>query len=78
MCETQPLSTLNCGSEEADTRIWLHVLHNQYSRVLVCSDTDVYHIGFPLLSSENDVTVQLNRAAKLGEWKCLRLACFTQ
>lgn len=54
-------SNLNCGAEEADTRLWLHVLHSQYSRVLVCSpDTDVYHIGFPLLSPENDVIVQLN------------------
>ena len=59
--ETQPLSTLNCGAEEADTCVWLHVLHSQYSRALVCSpDTDVYHIGFPLLLSENDVIVQLN------------------
>ena len=50
---TQPLPTLNCGAEEADTRIWLHVLHSQYSHALVRSpDTDVYHIGFPLLLPE--------------------------
>ena len=39
----------------------LLVLCSQYSHVLVCSpDTDVYHIGFPLLSPENNVIVQLN------------------
>ena len=42
--ETQPLSTPNCGAE-ADTHVWLHVLHSQSSHALVCSlDTDVYHI----------------------------------
>ena len=52
---------LDCDAEEADTRIWLHVLRSQYRRQLVCSpDTDVYHIGFPLLSQQNDVVVQLN------------------
>ena len=51
---TQPLPTLNCG---ADTHIWLHVLCSQYSCALVCSpDTDVYHIGFPLIVQLNAYT----------------------
>lgn len=59
---TQPMSSLDCGAEVADTRVWLHVLRTGYTRVLVCSpDTDVYHIGFPLLSPKNDVVVHLHK-----------------
>ena len=31
--------SVGCEAEEADTRVWLH-------------DTDVYHIGLPLLANQ--------------------------
>ena len=45
----EPISTLKSDAEEADTRIWLHVLRSRGTKKLVCShDTDVFHIGLPL------------------------------
>ena len=42
----QPVPSLSCEAEEADTRVWLHVLRSPGTKKLVCSpDTDVYHIG---------------------------------
>ena len=36
-------------AEEADTRVWLHVLRSPGRRKLVCfPDTDVYHINQPM------------------------------
>ena len=44
---------LSCEAEEADTRVWLHVLRSPGTRKLVCSpDTDVYHIGLPLICNQ--------------------------
>ena len=44
--------SLPCEAEEADTTVWLHVLRSPGTRKLVCSpDTDVYHIGLPLISN---------------------------
>ena len=41
---------LTCNAEESDTRIWLHVVNSIGMKKLVLSpDTDVYHIGLPLL-----------------------------
>ena len=49
----QPVPTLSCGAEEADTRVWLHVLRSPGTRKQVCSpDTDVYHIGLPLMYNQ--------------------------
>ena len=49
----QPVPTLSCGAEEADTRVWLHVLRSPGTHKLVCSpDTDVYHIGLPLMCNQ--------------------------
>ena len=49
----QPVPTLFCEAEEADTRVWLHVLRSPGTRKLVCSpDTDVYHIGLLLIANE--------------------------
>ena len=49
----QPVPILSCGAEEADTRVWLHVLRSPGTRKLVCSpDTDVYHIGLPLVHNQ--------------------------
>ena len=50
---TQPVPTLSCDAEEADTRVWLYVLRSPGTLKLVCSpETDVYHIGLPLISNE--------------------------
>ena len=50
----QPVPTLSCEAEEADTRVWLHVLRSPGTRKLVCSpDTDVYHIGLPLICNQS-------------------------
>ena len=41
--------------------LWLHALRSEGTRKLVCSpDTDVYHIGLPLLGHTVDVIVQLS------------------
>ena len=57
----EPISTLKYDAEEADTRIWLHVLRSTGTKKLVCSpDTDVFHIGLSLIDSTVDVIVQLN------------------
>ena len=58
----QPVPTLSCGAEEADTRVWLHVLRSPGTRKLVCSpDTDVYHIGLPLICNQPlDVFVRIS------------------
>ena len=58
----QPVPTLSCGAEEADTRVWLHVPRSPGTRKLVCSpDTDVYHIGLPLICNQSqDVFVRIS------------------
>ena len=60
-------STLSCNAEEADIRIWLHVLNSAGSKKLVLSpDTDVYHIGLPIISrTELDVVVRLSPFSSL-------------
>ncbi len=46
----KPISALKCNAEEADTKMWLHVLKSDGSHKLVWSpDTDVFHVGLPLL-----------------------------
>ena len=48
----QTVPTLSYEAQEADTRVWLHVLRSQGTRKLVCSpDTNVYHIGLPSVHS---------------------------
>ena len=58
----QPNPLLNCTAEEADTRVWLHTLRSPGSKKLLYSpDTDVYHIGLPLLQKyPSDVFIQLS------------------
>ena len=53
---------LTSDAEESDTRVWLHVVHSAGTRKLLFSpDTDVYHIGLPLLNPYlYDVYVQLS------------------
>ena len=47
----QECSLLTSDAEESDTRVWLHVVHSAGTRKLLFSpDTDVYHIGLPLLN----------------------------
>ena len=47
----QPLPELRCEADEADTRVWLHVVRTEGTCKLVCSpDREVYHIGLPLVA----------------------------
>ena len=76
----QPEPLLSSNSEEADTRIWLHVRRTDCNKVLVLSpDTDVYFIGMPLnRTEEKEVMVQISkmnaRELKLLHMKHLILA----
>lgn len=62
MCVTasgmQVCPQLACNAEEADTRVWLHVMHSTGTRKLLISpDTDVYHnIGLPLCILASPIT----------------------
>lgn len=54
--------SLYCNAEESDTRIWLHVMNSTGTKKLVLSpDTDVYHIGLPIISRTGlDCVVRLS------------------
>lgn len=57
----EPIPILNSDAEEADTRVWLHALRSEGTRKFICSpDTDVFHIGLPILGPTVHVIVQLN------------------
>ena len=59
----QPDPKYTSNAEETDTRIWVHVRQTECTRILVVSpDTDVYHIGLPLVSnlSNKEVVVQVS------------------
>ena len=64
-------------AEESDTRIWIHALNASDTTILILSpDTDVYHIGIPLVAHTNlDIIVQLskfnNRELRLVNMKAL-------
>ena len=64
---TQQVPALLCEAEEADTRVWLHALRSSGCKKLVCSpDTDVYHIGLPLVSQfQCDVIVQISSLSSI-------------
>ena len=61
--QPQPLLYLRSNAEETDLRIWLHCTRSAGSRKMLYSpDTDVYHIGLPIVSyqlPQPDVYVQL-------------------
>ena len=49
---------VQCNAEETDTRLWLQHKHSTGTKKLVSSpDTDVYHIGLPLLSNFMDQVI---------------------
>ena len=49
---------LQCNAEESDTRIWLHTWQQ---KLILSPDTDVYHIGLPVIAQTNlNVIVQLS------------------
>ncbi len=57
----ESISNLKSDAEEADTRVWLHALKSGGIRKLICSpDTDVFHIGLPLVDSTMKVITQLH------------------
>ena len=50
------------NTSESDTRVWLHAKHSEGRNIFIFSpDTDVYHVGLPLVSPEVQVTVQLSK-----------------
>ena len=58
---TEPIPDFNSNAEEADTQIWLHVLRSNSTQILVCSpDTDVFHIGLPIIGTTEHVIVQIH------------------
>ena len=59
--EPQCNESLYCNAEESDTHIWLHVINSTGTKKLVLSpDTDVYHIGLPIISgTELECVVRL-------------------
>ena len=58
----QPHPAFSCNAMETDTRLWLHAKNTRQNKILVISpDTNVYHIGLPLLCAKGkEVVVQLN------------------
>ena len=49
-------------ADESDTRIWIHAKHSNGSKIYILSpDTDVYHIGLPLISSTEETIIQLSK-----------------
>ena len=60
-------NALSSNAEESDTRIWLHVVHSAGHKKLVLSpDTDVYHIGLPIVAGTTfEVLVRLSPFSSL-------------
>lgn len=58
---------LYMNAEESDTRIWLHAINSYGTKKLILSpDTDVYHIGLPVISATDlNVFVQLSSFASI-------------
>ena len=59
----QPDPRYTSNAEETDTRIWVHVRRTECKRILIISpDTDVYHIGLPLVSNlcNKELVVQVS------------------
>ena len=59
----QPEPRYTSNAEETDTRIWVHVRQTECTKITVISpDTDVYHIGLPLVSqsANKEVLVQVS------------------
>lgn len=49
-------------ADESDTRIWIHAKNSAGSRKYILSpDTDVYHIGLPMISSAEEIIIQLSK-----------------
>ncbi len=56
------LSCIESRVDESDTRVWLHVRNSAGTKKFILSpDTDVYHIGLPLVTPDETVIVHLSR-----------------
>ena len=54
-------STIQSSVDESDTRLWLHLRHSTGTNKFILSpDTDVYHIGLPLVIPGENVLIQLS------------------
>ena len=77
----QPLPYLRSNAEETDLRIWLHCTRSSGSRKMLYSpDTDVYHIGLPIISHQlpqPDVYIQLHGRRK-DSHRYLQVSAFLQ
>jgi hypothetical protein len=57
----QPDPRYTSNAEETDTRIWVHVRQTECAKIPPPQDTDVYHIGLPLVTqSAKDIVVQIS------------------
>lgn len=58
----QPDPLYLCNAEETDTRIWLHAKQTSGTKLLIVSpDTDVYVIGLPLQSMQQEqIVIQIS------------------
>ena len=66
-------TAVECRVDEADTRVWLHLKHSAGTRKFILSpDTDVYHIGLPLLMAGESIYIQVSRPSD-KELKLLHL-----
>ena len=56
-----PYPEFRTTTEETDLKIWLHCQNSYGTKKLLFSpDTDIYHIGLPLIRTPQDVYVQLH------------------
>ena len=61
----QPLPYFRSEAEETDLRIWHHCKYSTGSKKMLYSpDTDVYHIGLPLLEQTSEIYIQLHGRRK--------------
>ena len=57
----QPIPIYRSNAEETDTRLWVHCKNTECRRILILSpDTDIYHIGLPLIQGEKDIMVRIS------------------
>lgn len=73
----QPDPKYNSNAEETNTRVWLHATKTYHTNIAIMSpDTDVYHIGLPLLCTINKEVVVILSAVTSRELKVIHLGNF--
>ena len=65
--------------EEADTRVWFHVVKCEHRNILIFSPgTDAVHIGLPLADKRNDKEVVIQLSDKLGHQSSIHINKLTK